>query len=770
MCKQIIVAIALCCVSFLAQGQITQVLRGTVTDAGTGERLEAASILIDDEKFKGQVLSDSTGQYLFEALPIGRYNVQIQFLGYQPTIVNGLLVESGREAILDIQLKSDAMELERVVVQSSRVAAPALSMLANYQISIDETQRLPAAFFDPARVAMLLPGITQSNDQANHLSIHGYSPNQILWQLEGSEIVNPNHLSNAGTFTDRPTLAGGGVNTLSAQMLNDTRILTGSFPVPYGNVSAGVLDMYFRPGNAREYLTTLQAGLIGFDASVEGPISRKHEISFNTNIRYSFTGLLADMGVDFGGESITYSDAAVHLRWPSKQYGTFTLFGLSGNSTNEFKGLENADDRVEQKEELNIDFENQVQVLGLTHSLPFGQKNYLWKTSVVASGLEASRNSTPIDEITTLRTETDELEQSKISLNTQIRRAFGPKHALIVGTQLVNHQFELNTNALETQSGEVSGVWLAPFTQYEYLAGRWRFQSGLRYNFFSFNNTQSVDPRLALRYNLSSTWSVAASYAHTSRIQAPQLYIQAGNENLELLKSHQFALQFRATRDNGTESGFKAFYHWLYDVPVSTDTSLHFSAINHFDEYVNFQLESTGVGRIFGLDFFSRSLSKSGWYSAINMSIFRSEYRNPQGNFERGRFDIGYQANVVLGKEIRFARKSNRTRILGIYTSVISQKGLRDQPLDLAASEAANQTVFNPSLGFSEQRNGYARLDFRIYWKNNKPKYNTTVALDIQNMLSQENESFMYWDRVQQASVRERQLGLIPNLSYKIEF
>ena len=69
-------------------------------------------------------------------------------------------------------------------------------------------------------------GVVSDNDQANHLVIRGNSPNALSWRLEGVEIVNPNHLSNAGTFGDRATQNGGGVNILSAQMLGNSDFLS----------------------------------------------------------------------------------------------------------------------------------------------------------------------------------------------------------------------------------------------------------------------------------------------------------------------------------------------------------------------------------------------------------------------------------------------------------------------------------------------------------------------------------------------------------------
>ena len=91
--------------------------------------------------------------------------------------------------------------------------------------------------------------MTNTNDQANAISIRGNSPNHMIWQLEGVEIVNPNHTNNAGTFSDRSTQSAGGVNILSAQLLNTSNFLTDAFPSQYGNALSGVMDMRLRRGN-----------------------------------------------------------------------------------------------------------------------------------------------------------------------------------------------------------------------------------------------------------------------------------------------------------------------------------------------------------------------------------------------------------------------------------------------------------------------------------------------------------------------------------------
>ena len=181
------------------------------------------------------------------------------------------------------------------------------------RFTVEEVYRLPGTFYDPARLVALLPGVVQTNDQANHLSVRGNTPNANLWRLNGLAIVNPNHTANAGTFYGFPTLSGGGVNAISAQMLGNSGFLAGGLPVEYGYATGGTFDLRLRPGNKTRRKYQAQAGFIGFDLMVEGPIGDSGKTSYLVNGRYSFTGLLADMGVDFGGESIRFWDFNAHL-------------------------------------------------------------------------------------------------------------------------------------------------------------------------------------------------------------------------------------------------------------------------------------------------------------------------------------------------------------------------------------------------------------------------------------------------------------------------
>ena len=297
--------------STLSAQTITQTVRGTVVEQATLQPLVGATVYL-----KGADLGSSTneqGSFVIQEVPIGRYVLEVSFVGYETVQISGLLIKSGKETILKITLSPTAQNLDEVVVQEERVYPTKMNTpLRSRSFTVEETRRFAATFFDPGRLATSFPGVVGVNDQANHISVRGNSPNSMLWRVEGIDIVNPNHLSNAGTFSDRRAASGGSQSVLSTQVLDNSQFLTGAFPANYGNTIGGAFDMQLRTGNNQQREYTVQAGLIGLEFAAEGPFTEGGESSYLANYRYSTVGLLTNViGLDFGGEAISF-----HVSYP----------------------------------------------------------------------------------------------------------------------------------------------------------------------------------------------------------------------------------------------------------------------------------------------------------------------------------------------------------------------------------------------------------------------------------------------------------------------
>ncbi len=760
---------------------VSQTVRGQVTDADGRSPLVGCAVKLMGANYAAQTGPD--GSFKIDAVPVGRYVLQVSLQGYGSVTLPEILVEAAKETVLEISLALKTNDLNEVTVRSQRGAdvATGLQTITNEQV-----KRYAGTFFDPARLAASFAGVAAANDQANALVVRGNSPNGLQYRLEGVEIVNPNHLTNAGTFSDRPTQSGGGTAIVSAQVLDRADFYTGALPVEYGNATAAVMDMRFRKGNNAKHEFTAQLGLIGLDVAAEGPINKN--TTYLVNYRYSFTGLLAAAGVKLGDEDIRYQDLSFNISTKTKKAGVFTLFGMGGSSSNDFEAKRDASKWVFQKDGFDIFYTNKMGAIGLTHTVSLGSRT-AWRTVLVASALRSSRGAARLSKVTyqpTL-TETDLNRKERYTLSSTINHRFG---ALLSAKGGFNVSLQkdslLAENALTTASfGATKSIIFEPFAALNWQPLRGvEINAGLHYLYYSQNQSQSVEPRLSVRYQLKPSQRIAFSYGLQSQLQLPQLYFgiirQAPDDpirtnlQLGLSKSHHFSLAYQVNLSPQAYFKTEVYYQSLFNIPVvSLDSRLvpfprlpAFSAINLVEGFVNQPLFNLGTGQNYGIELtYQRYLARN-FYVLATGSVYKSTYKGADGVQRSTRFDGGHTAGLTAGKE--FVRRPNRA--FGINARVLWMGGFRETPILLDDSRNKAAIVYDENKAFSLKIPDYFRPDLRIFWKKNKVGYTRTVSIDIQNVANVQNQSSQYFDVLQNDIVRTYQLGVIPVLSYRVEF
>ncbi len=761
-----------------------QTIRGEVRDLITTETYAGVSLflLASDTVSIAEVLSNEQGAFIFENIPVGRYQIRTDYLGYQSVIISEVLVRGGKETILEILLEENgAYDLETITVKGSReVISHPVSIKT---LTIEETLRFPATYFDPARLAITLPGVVNTNDQSNGLSIRGHSPNALSWRLEGAEIVNPNHTPNAGTASDRVTLTGGGVNMLSAQMLGNTTFLTGAFPSDYGNALGGIMDMNLREGNRKEHEFTAQIGLIGIDLAAEGPFGKNQNSAFSANYRYSTIGLLSQLGVDLGDEEIRFQDIAVKADFLNKKGGKLSLFVIVGGSENIFAAQRDTSAWEFQKDRFDIKFKSFTAIEGISYSQSIGDKSF-WKTSFVYSGTTNTRTGERLaDDFTTSLVENDAITYQKAALHSVFTHKLSARNRFKIGLDATYHTFDLNSEDFQTlrfSSGLGRGALWQPYVQFNSrLSSKLSADIGLHASVFGFNNTKSLEPRAALRYQLNEKNSLSLAYGLHSQIQLPQLYLAqttdegSDNQNLELTKAHHFVLAYNFKPKSGDNFIIEAYYQSLFDVPEPLLGGSNFSALNLVEDFTNEPLQSTGSGRNVGLEISWQKYFTGNFYYLINTSIYDAKYTDVNGNENNTRYNGNYIFNATGGKEWTYSKqkkKGEQVKTFGVNIRVGYAGGFRYTPIDVEASQLLRTTILQNDLPFSEQFPAYFKTDARLYWKRSKAGRSTVWALDIQNLTNQDNAAFRYFDTVKGEIVTKSQLGLLPILSWKIEF
>ena len=766
---------------------LTQTIRGQVVDAATQEPLGSATIsLLGTDPAQGAT-TGADGKFVIEGVSVGRYALRISFVGYQPLSIPNQLVKAGKEVVLDIQLEESARNLEEVVISKERAVPAMVAPVSSRSFTVEETRRYAATFFDPARLATSFPGVVGTNDQANHISVRGNSPNSLLWRLEGVDIVNPNHLSNAGTFNDRRVQGGGSQSVLSAQMLTNSSFLTGAFPAPFGNSVGGVFDMRLREGNNERREYTVQAGLIGLEFAAEGPFREGGEASYLANYRYSTVGLLTNViGLDFGGEAIAFQDLAFHLNLPTKGKSKFTLFGMGGLGSNVFEAPRDSASWESQEDRYDVTFTNDMGVLGATHELQINNKS-LWKTTVALSALESDRFGDRIGEdYQPTRLEEDTYQETRLSLNTSFTHKFSSSQTLQAGFlfnqldyQLLNRESPVSGSLQTLAEGGGGGQLYQPYVQWrQTFDAPVSLQVGMHAMYFSLSDAFSLEPRASLAWTISDQQSLSLAYGLHSQLQTPGVYFSAvdnegglrfPNQDLGFTRAHHYVLSHQFNWGLGTSLRTELYYQDLFDVPITTDPGSTFSALNVFEGFVTQNLTNAGSGKNYGLELTLEKSLTDDYYFLLSGSRYESKYTAADGIERDTRFNGNYAFSFTGGKEFLW-RKADKQRVLGINLRSVYLGGLRITPIDEEASQAQQQTVFIDDLAFADQLSDYFKLDLRLSLRTNKQGRTSVWSLDLQNALNTQNVAFQFYDNVEGEVVTKYQLGLIPILTYRLEF
>ena len=77
------------CINSYSQN-FTSNVKGVVKDAFTDETLISANITLTVDTLKFHTTSDNEGKFSFEKVNAGRISLQVNYLGYEPYIVNNL--------------------------------------------------------------------------------------------------------------------------------------------------------------------------------------------------------------------------------------------------------------------------------------------------------------------------------------------------------------------------------------------------------------------------------------------------------------------------------------------------------------------------------------------------------------------------------------------------------------------------------------------------------------------------------------------------------
>nr|WP_249665283.1 TonB-dependent receptor [Mucilaginibacter sp. Bleaf8] len=216
----------------------------------------------------------------------------------------------------------------------------------------------------------------------------------------------------------------------------------------------------------------------------------------------------------------------------------------------------------------------------------------------------------------------------------------------------------------------------------------------------------------------------------------------------------------------------EAYYQYLYNVPVSADVSKNFSLLNVTNTDVinssNYtSLVNKGKGYNYGLEFSLEKALSKGYYFIITSSLFDSKFKALSGQEFNTTFNTRYVGNLVAGKEWVAGR--NKKNLFGLNGKLIYAGGRKYSPVNLSESLRLDEQVIDESQINTLTADPYFRIDFSASYRINSRGKAHLLLLDIQNLLSRENNIGYYYSSNKRSLEKNKWIGILPSLTYRIE-
>ena len=297
MLRRFSVLLYLCSRLTSAQVAPTGSLGGSVTDPAGAAVLNAEVALNRPETgFERKGVTDSTGQYLFLAVPVGVYTLKVTAPGFATLDQIGIRLNANTATTLNVGLRLGSLS-DSVNVTADAQMVQTQSGTLGQVVQQRYIQELPLNGRNAATLIRMVPGAvtgvnTTTAGYANtsetiSISVNGSRGNEVNYRLDGA--THMDNVTNLNATYPNP------------DALQEFSVQTSNFSAQYGNFSGAVVNIvtrsgtnafhgswfhFFRNGamNARNYFASQADNLKRnqFGGAIGGPIVRNKLFFFGS--------------------------------------------------------------------------------------------------------------------------------------------------------------------------------------------------------------------------------------------------------------------------------------------------------------------------------------------------------------------------------------------------------------------------------------------------------------------------------------------------------
>jgi outer membrane receptor protein involved in Fe transport len=263
-------------------------LSGYVKDQTSGEALIGVNIIIDGTGYGAA--TDINGFYVINNIPPGTYSVTYSAIGFQKKQVTNVKVSVDFTTSIDMELSSESIELETIVVQAETPLIRKDLTSSHITLDAEQIESLPVESI--TQLLTLQAGIVQGTGGEIH--IRGGRSTEIAYTVNGVSITNP--------FDNSRSVS------IATNAIQELSVVSGTFNAEYGNALSGIVNTVTKEGGSQyrgkisfysgDYLSTRTSPFFNIDevdpinnmvteATIGGPVPFLNEkISFFVSGRF----------------------------------------------------------------------------------------------------------------------------------------------------------------------------------------------------------------------------------------------------------------------------------------------------------------------------------------------------------------------------------------------------------------------------------------------------------------------------------------------------
>src|SRR5687768_5726398 len=184
-------------VSFLFAQTTTSRIRGVILDS-SGAVVPGAEVTVLHEGtgLRRAIESNTSGQYAFDAMPLGTYTIIVTKQGFRRVISSSNELQVGEPLTIDITLQTGALNEEITVTAQSVQVQTAEASLGGV-LDTKPIESLPLNGRNPLHLMALMPGVSGHASQATSstgtvvFSVNGDRGRGIYTTLDGVDVSDP---------------------------------------------------------------------------------------------------------------------------------------------------------------------------------------------------------------------------------------------------------------------------------------------------------------------------------------------------------------------------------------------------------------------------------------------------------------------------------------------------------------------------------------------------------------------------------------------------